>query len=83
MQSASYCEMYPVDGYVLEVVGPTLHRTANIMQSLSNGTLSVNGLLDNQAYSFSIIVSNSVGNASTGNRTICESMIHECTMTHC
>ena len=75
MQSASFCEMYPVDGYVLEVVGPTLHQTANIMQSSSNGTLSVNSLLDNQAYSFSVVVSNSVGNASTGNTTICESII--------
>ena len=75
MQSASYCEMYPVDGYVLEVVDPTLHRIANIKQSTSNGTLSVNSLLDNQAYSFSVVVSNSVGNASTGNITICESII--------
>ena len=75
MQSASYCEMYPVDGYVLEVVGPTLHRIASTMQSLSNGTLSVNSLLDNQAYSFSVVVSNSVGNSSTGNRTICESIV--------
>jgi hypothetical protein len=73
MQPANYCDMYPVEGYVLEVVGPTSHSDA--IQSSSNDTLSVDDLLDNQAYSFSVVVSNSVGNASTGNTSICESII--------
>ena len=73
VQPANYCEMYLVDDYVLEVRGPTSH--SDVIQSPSNDTLSVNNLLDNKNYSFSVVVSNSVGNVSTDNRTICESLI--------
>ena len=73
MQPANYCDMYPVTSYVLEVEGPT--SCSDIIQSPSNDTLSVNNLLDNQAYSFIVVVSNSVGNVSTGKRIICESLI--------
>lgn len=73
VQPANYCEMYPATGYVLEVEGPTSH--SDVTQSLSNGTLAIKNLLGNEAYSFSVVVSNSVGNISTGNRTICESLV--------
>ena len=65
--------MYPVTNYVLKVEGPTSH--SDIIQSPSNSTMAVNNLLDNQAYLFSVVVSNGVGNVSTANRTICESLI--------
>ena len=73
IQPANYCEMYPVDGYMLEVEGPTSH--SSVMQSPSTDTLTVNNLLDDQVYSFSVVVSNTVGNISTGNRNICKSLI--------
>ena len=65
--------MYPATGYVLEVEGPTLH--SDVTQSSSNGTLVVKNFLGNEAYSFRVVVSNSVGNVSTDNITICESLI--------
>lgn len=73
VQPANYCEMYPATGYALEVEGPISH--SDISQPPSNGALSVNNLLDNEAYSFKVVVSNSVGNVSTGYITICESLI--------
>ena len=73
MQPANYCKRYPVTSYVLEVEGPT--SPLDMIQSPSNDTLSVNNLLDNEAYSFIVVVSNSVDNVSTGKRIICESLI--------
>ena len=48
VQPATYCEMYPVTVYALEVEGPTSHSVA--VQLPSNSALAVNNLLDNQAY---------------------------------
>ena len=65
IQPANFCEAYPVSGYVLEVEGPT---TASKL-IVSGNVISVDNLMENEVYSFHIIVSNIVGNVST-NRTI-------------
>ena len=72
VQPANYCEMYPVIGYELQVEGSAPHSSADVIKTLSNDTLFINNLPDNKAYSFSVVVWNSVGNVSTAGRTICE-----------
>ena len=55
--------------YVLEVEGPTPSSMSIIIPGSSN---IVDNLLENEMYSFHVIVSNSVGNVSTIRTTICE-----------
>ena len=58
-----------MSGYVLEVEGPTTPSKSTV----SGNVISVDNLLENEVYSFHIIVSNAVGNVSTNRTIICES----------
>ena len=58
-----------MSGYVLEVEGPTTSSKSIV----SGNVISVDNLMENEVYSFHIIVSNVVGNVSTNRTIICES----------
>ena len=73
LQPADFCESYPVTGYMLLVEGST--DFAKSATSTSNTVISVNNLPANDVYTFHLVVYNDVGNISTKNRTLCESVM--------
>ena len=65
-----YCESYPVTTYQLQIDGPTSNLP--IISMSSRNFITVDNLMDNYMYLFSISVSNNVGTVSTNYTKICK-----------
>ena len=70
---ASACEQYPVLNYTLEVKGPSPELLVQLFVSAPRENFVViSSLSENAVYSFRVLVSNSVGVASSTSREFCE-----------
>ena len=76
LQIATYCDMYPVTNYTMEIKRLS---SESVMQSLKFGSTTnhiiANDLLENEIYKFQMTAWNSAGSVSSNAITVCKSVI--------
>ena len=73
MQPAEYCEGYPILNYTLEIYASPSDSQVLIATQNKPWTIDISGnLSENTAYSFRILVSNSVGVVASNRTHFCK-----------